>query len=130
MSDYLTHRGDECDPGEGHSFSWLYARGGDDPIGPVGEGPIDATDPPPDPGRLIGLIEHHPDLLIPEAERGDSYCGGYVAWINDPHSGTVAKHQLVEGGPDAETGLTIHPSLLCRRCGNHGWIKAGRWESA
>jgi hypothetical protein len=23
--------------------------------------------------------------------------------------------------------LTIHPSVLCRSCGLHGWIKEGKW---
>lgn len=26
--------------------------------------------------------------------------------------------------------LTLSPSLLCRTCGNHGWVRAGRWVSA
>lgn len=25
--------------------------------------------------------------------------------------------------------LTLSPSLLCRWCGHHGFIRAGRWES-
>lgn len=26
--------------------------------------------------------------------------------------------------------LTLAPSILCRACGDHGWIRAGRWERA
>lgn len=26
--------------------------------------------------------------------------------------------------------LTLAPSLLCRRCGNHGFIREGRWVPA
>lgn len=26
--------------------------------------------------------------------------------------------------------LTLTPSILCRRCGHHGWIKDGRWRPA
>ena len=26
--------------------------------------------------------------------------------------------------------LTLSPSVLCRTCGNHGWIREGRWEPA
>lgn len=26
--------------------------------------------------------------------------------------------------------LTLSPSLLCRRCGDHGFIRAGRWVPA
>lgn len=31
---------------------------------------------------------------------------------------------------DSREPLTISPSLLCRACGHHGWIKAGRWVPA
>jgi hypothetical protein len=26
--------------------------------------------------------------------------------------------------------LTLSPSILCKRCGDHGWIKEGRWQKA
>lgn len=26
--------------------------------------------------------------------------------------------------------LTLHGSVLCRTCGNHGWIRDGRWIAA
>jgi hypothetical protein len=26
--------------------------------------------------------------------------------------------------------LTLSPSLRCRDCGHHGWIRSGRWEPA
>lgn len=26
--------------------------------------------------------------------------------------------------------LTLAPSILCRRCGHHGWIRGGTWERA
>lgn len=99
------------DLGGGHSFVWLYAGG-------------EAA-----PGQLIGLIEHHPNRRV-EGHRDAALCGGYIAWIDDPHSGTVAKHQLVAGEPGGERHLTVHPSLLCPRCGNHGFIRKGRWVDA
>lgn len=30
----------------------------------------------------------------------------------------------------SEEPLTLHPSLLCRSCGHHGWIRDGRWVPA
>ena len=39
-------------------------------------------------------------------------------------------HQLVRGGPDDTTRLTIVGSLLCPMgCGTHGVIEDGRWRS-
>lgn len=31
---------------------------------------------------------------------------------------------------ESETPLTLSPSLLCTACGDHGWVRAGRWEPA
>lgn len=98
----------EHDLGNGSSFVWMAA---------------------PD-GTAYGLIEHHPPS--PEhAAKGSLYCGGYIAWTApDGDTVTTAKHQLVAGGPGDEQHLTISPSLLCRTCGNHGWIRDGAWQPA
>lgn len=31
---------------------------------------------------------------------------------------------------DSWEPLTLSPSLLCTVCGNHGWVKEGRWVQA
>lgn len=117
----------EHDLGDGHSFAWSYA-GGD--LGDPGPRGFEVT------RRLIGLVEHHPDLSppvfteLPGEPRRRDYCGGYVAWVDDPRSGTVARHRLVAGGPGDEEHLTLEPSLLCPRCGNHGFVRDGRWVRA
>lgn len=97
-------REDEHDLGSGHSFSWLYNSG----------------------GKLVGIIEHHPKG--PNAAPGSLYCGGYVSWDTD--SGMKSNHQLVAGEPGQEEHLTLSPSLLCRTCGDHGFIRDGRWVPA
>lgn len=97
----------EFDLGEGHSFTWLTDSG----------------------GQVIGLIEHH--RPGPAARPGAQYCGGYVAWrAADGEPGLAARHQLVAGGPGAEDELTISPSLACRSCPSHGFIRDGRWIPA
>jgi hypothetical protein len=98
-------REDEFDLGGGCSFTWLTER-----------------------GQIIGLIEHHPKPA-PDSAGFDPlgfYCGGYVRWDGHPK----AKHHLVSGGPGDEEHLTVSPSLLCRTCGNHGFIRDGRWVPA
>jgi len=104
-------REDEHDLGDGHSFVWLGDRE----------------------GNVIGLIEHHPNG--PDATPGAKYCGGYVAWVaSNAQRGVsppyTARHQLVAGGPGAEDALTIAPSLACRNCSSHGFIRDGRWVRA
>jgi hypothetical protein len=101
----------EHDLGEGHSYTWLYSST----------------------GQVIGLIEHHPKG--PDARPEALYCGGYVAWAPDDaqpgvHPPWAAWHQLVAGGPGDEEHLTIAPSLACRTCPSHGWIRDGHWVPA
>lgn len=104
-------REDEHDLGGGHSFAWAYAG--------------DAAT-----RLLLGLVEHHPDLRVPEAQRGEVTCGAYAAWVHHEPTRTVARHELVAGGVGDEEHLTLTPSLLCPTCGNHGFIRDGRWVVA
>jgi hypothetical protein len=111
MSTVYPGREDEHDLGEGHSFTWLSNHSGD----------------------VIGLIEHHPKG--PDATPGAKYCGGYIAWVNEPAvpggpAAWVAKHQLVAGGPGDEASLTVSPSLACRNCPSQGFIRNGQWVPA
>lgn len=104
-------REDEHDLGAGHSFAWLQDGA----------------------GQTIGLIEHHPKGS--DATRGARCCGGYVAWIPEGaqrgvHPAWTARHQLVAGGPGDEASLTISPSLACRHCPSHGFIRDGKWVPA
>jgi hypothetical protein len=100
-------REDEHDLGQGHSFAWYSDEQG-----------------------VFGLIEHHPPG--PDAQSGARMCGGYVAWRQPvpPNGHTAVNHQLIAGAPGEEASLTVAPSLLCRTCGNHGFIREGRWVPA
>lgn len=106
-----TYRGRkrEFDLGAGHSFTWLKDKDG-----------------------AFGLTEHHPS---PDPKY--AYCGGYLAWRLPVGLRRVlmrvpwkVNHQLVAGGPGAEAHLTIAPSLACRSCPSHGWIRDGKWVQA
>jgi hypothetical protein len=103
-------REDEFDLGDGCSFTWLMH-------GDYRERPDDH--------ELIGLIEHHPK---PSPEAPGLYCGGYVAW--KATDAAQPRHRLVAGGIGDEEHLAVSPSLLCRTCGHHGFIREGRWVPA
>jgi hypothetical protein len=80
-------------------------------------------------GVIVGLIERHwcaPPPADDGLDREAKHSGGYVSL--NPDDGT---HWTVEAG-EAGTweGLTLSPSVLCRRCGHHGWIRDGRWVDA
>jgi hypothetical protein len=97
-------REDEFDLGDGHSFRWLSDNDG-----------------------VFGLIEHHPK---PSPDAPGEYCGGYIAWRQSEGSRVPPRHQLVAGGSDDPEHLTVAPSLACRQCSSHGWIRDGRWVEA
>lgn len=103
-------REDDHDLGDGHSFVWIH----------------DQAD------QVIGLIEHHPKGQ--DAAPSAVYCGGYIAWVPESEQQIeqpfTARHQLVAGGPGDEGALTIAPSLACRHCPSHGFIRGGRWVEA
>jgi hypothetical protein len=73
-------------------------------------------------GQLAGVAYTHPK---PD---GSGPCKG-------PRSGAdwvpVKPHDPI-GGWDlvSKDPLTLSPSLLCRACGHHGFIRDGRWHPA
>jgi hypothetical protein len=69
----------------------------------------------------IGAIVRHK-----RADGGDCWSGIYfdcpVAWrVFNPQSIWAV---------ESWEPLTLSPSLLCRICGDHGWIKEGKWVRA
>ena len=75
----------------------------------------------PDVDRYGATIEH------PHPQTGHD-CGGMVTF-----AGEVAD-RLDPDRPkwtvESWEPLTISPSVLCRVCGDHGWIRAGQWVPA
>lgn len=70
-------------------------------------------------GPRIGLIESH---RAPDGSK----CGGSVTFDVPEAEGISGPHWTVEQWEP----LTISPSILCRRCGHHGFIQDGRWVPA
>ncbi len=68
-------------------------------------------------GEPVGVAYYHPPLRPTESGR----CSGYAPL--KPHR---------EDGWDlvSEEPLELAPSLLCRACGHHGFIRGGRWVPA
>jgi hypothetical protein len=71
-------------------------------------------------GNWIGIIDHH---LKPDGRP----CGGGAVLFDLPVNADVAvdKWTLVSRNP-----FHLEPSLLCRLCGDHGFIRNGAWEKA
>jgi hypothetical protein len=68
-------------------------------------------------GAPYGWLEAHRD------GRG-KWCTAVLARADVDSSGRPAWRVL------SEDPLTLDPSVKCTACGNHGWIRNGRWEPA
>lgn len=68
-----------------------------------------------------GYVQEHP-----RPDGGSCYSGGMfdLPGIRE-HFPERALWQVVSWEP-----LTLSPSMLCRACGNHGFVRAGRWVPA
>lgn len=70
-------------------------------------------------GPRVGLIESH---RTPDGRE----CSGSVTFDVPEAEGLPGPRWTVESWEP----LTLSPSILCRGCGWHGWIRNGRWEPA
>ena len=95
----------DLDLGDGHWLDWV--------------GPGDGT-------TRIGAIVYH--RLPPGApdHLGNGMCAGSIRWVPDPDRPSRVTWDL-QGAADEH--LTVSPSLLCS-CGDHGFIRQGRWVRA
>jgi hypothetical protein len=67
---------------------------------------------------VVGYIEHHPHQTDP----GRS-CMGYIGIDPVDHRDARAIWTITAG--TVEAPLTLNPSIGCRTCGHHYWIRDG-----
>lgn len=72
-------------------------------------------------GGLNGFIEKHP-----RPDNGES-CMGVL--IIKPTKDDVTYNRPV-WTMESEDPITLSPSIACRTCGAHGWIREGKWVDA
>lgn len=70
--------------------------------------------------ELIGYMDEHPHATEPGRE-----CWGSVALEGTEWGREHPRWRVVQAQP-----LTLAPSLLCPTCGNHGFVRDGRWVPA
>ena len=74
-------------------------------------------------GQPAGIIDWH-------RTAAGKWCCGWVAFRGSPweqgfQSTKIASWEVVDREP-----LTLSPSLLCKTCGSHGFIRQGQWVRA
>lgn len=76
-------------------------------------------------GEVIGLIETHPLQRVFDDRPAGAECAG-VVFFDVPGNEVDRPKWTVE----CWEPLTLSPSILCGLCGNHGFIRGGRWVEA
>jgi hypothetical protein len=73
-------------------------------------------------GKRVGLIETH------DRPDGGGRCSGSVMFDLPAVRESFPGHAVWT--VESWAPLTLSPSLLCRTCGHHGFIRAGSWVPA
>jgi hypothetical protein len=77
--------------------------------------------------RMVRVFHHerpHETVGV-EYEHPDGKGGKCLGWINFKGRGFDDGWEVI-----SEMPLTLAPSLLCRACGHHGFIRDGKWVPA
>lgn len=77
--------------------------------------------------HLLRITSMHDEGLYGFTEAHRTATGEWCA-------ASIARPGKGAGQPEwdviSEDPLTLSPSILCRRCGNHGFIREGKWVEA
>lgn len=71
-------------------------------------------------GTLCGFVDEHLDARDPRRQCGGSVPLANSSWAEPGRTWTI----------EQEEPLTLSPSLLCTACGDHGWVRDGKWIPA
>jgi hypothetical protein len=72
-------------------------------------------------GEIVGLTEAHRD-------KAGNVCMGFVRF--EGSRGGYGADNAAKWKVESAKPLTLSPSVLCRSCGNHGFIREGKWVVA
>ena len=85
-------------------------------------------------GHTLAFVQYKDDLRaganVYHYKPDGSACAGWIpfadrAWAREFTEQPIATWQVVSEEP-----LTLTPSILCRTCGDHGFIENGKWRKA
>jgi hypothetical protein len=96
------------DLGHGHTLTWVdMSASGSDPAVPE-----------------YGAVVHHPGA------DGSTCTDRFIVFAPHPEASTQYPPEFPTWNMESREPLTLSPSLLCRVCGDHGFIRDGHWVPA
>ena len=57
-------------------------------------------------------------------------CNGFVAFAGRAWARSFAPGAIAAWTVEQDDPLTLSPSVLCRACGDHGFVRGGKWVKA
>lgn len=98
----MTTERDEIDLGDGHRIVFSDYKG----------------------EKRVGANVLHPPV--------EGKCGGdgWIAFEDTSWSRQYTTHPIATWKVESNEPFTISPSILCRACGDHGFIRDGKWVRA
>lgn len=76
-------------------------------------------------GWVVGALETHPSLTD-----GSPCVGSLFFDVPEVRKVYLDQSQHNRWTVESWEPLTLSPSLLCRACGNHGFVRQGKWVPA
>ena len=78
-----------------------------------------------------GPDDHWCGAIVAHSKPDGSVCvGGYISFEDSVKDNAATRAAGVLWKVESREPLTLSPSLLCRICGDHGWVRAGCWVPA
>ena len=57
-------------------------------------------------------------------------CDGWIAFAGRAWADSFSPGQIATWTVESDEPLTLTPSVLCRACGDHGFVRGGKWVRA
>jgi hypothetical protein len=76
---------------------------------------------------VVGALETHPSAKDTQFHKAGQECAGGL-YFDVPEKPPALQGQF--WAVESWQPLTLSPSVLCRICGNHGFIREGQWVPA
>lgn len=76
----------------------------------------------------VGAIIYHPPVSGNSMSDVEGYCASHVFFDSKVTCQLWPEHSRWK--VEKEDPLTLSPSVLCMRCGDHGFVRDGKWVRA
>lgn len=84
-------------------------------------------------GHTLAFVQYKDELSgcnVFHSKPDGTSCSGWIAFAGMAWDREFASGKIATWTVESMEPLTLAPSILCRACGDHGFIRGGKWERA